>query len=326
MELSYYNIDCEVIENAKSRNFFSYPSSAYVNSINSDLMVSHNPYHGLSGAKQAKRKGKVKHIAFRLKADHWTEQNSSEVSLKHKLGYVLKKPQYQNSIDEVDFVIAISEYMRKTASKNSLDIPIYLMYNGVDIQRFKEREADPRYNSEILLVMNFDVPEKIMLLEETLKEYSEKELDYTLTVLGDGIFLDRIKKYVKKIRLSDRVLFKGHVTDVEYYYSNCDVLLHPSNLESFGMSLLEAGASGKPCVASNVGAIPEIVLDKKTGYVSETVGEMIERVNSLMGDQETRLRMGADAKKRVLNKFTWSEAAKSFINILNAEGLLERID
>jgi hypothetical protein len=118
--LSKHNIDCEVIPNEKSRNFLSYPSSDYINRINSDLIVSHNPYHGLSGAKQAKRRKKVKHIAFRLKADHWTEQKSSEVSLKHKLGYALKKSQYDNSIHEVDFVIAISEYMKKVALKKTV--------------------------------------------------------------------------------------------------------------------------------------------------------------------------------------------------------------
>ena len=321
--MSKQDIDCEVIENAKSRNFLSYPSSHYIDSINSDLIVSHNPYHGLSGAKQAKRKGKVQHIAFRLKADHWTEQESPEVSFKHKLGYVLKKSQYQRSIDEVDFVIAISDYMKKVALKNGLNKPIYLMYNGVDTQRFKEREPDPSYKSQVLCVMNFNIPEKIKLFEETLKEFSDKELDYTLTVLGDGIYFNRIKKYVKNNGLSNNILFMGHVRDVENYYSNCDVLLHPSNLESFGMSLLEAGASGKPCVTSNVGAIPEIVLDKKTGYVSETVEELIERVDSLMRDEEVRLRMGADAKKRILSKFTWGKAATSFMKILNAEGILE---
>ena len=323
-ELSKHNIDCDVIDNTKSRNFYAYPSSDYVNSINSDLIVSHNPYHGLRGAKLAKRKGKVQHIAFRLKADHWTEQKSSKSSLKNKLGYALKKPQYRNSIDEVSFVIAISEYMKKTAEKNGLNKPIYVMYNGVDTQRFHERETDTRFKSEVLCVMNFEVLEKILLFEKVLKKYGEKGLDYKLTVLGDGLYLNRIKKIVKNNGLSDNVLFKGHVNDVEYYYSNCDVLLHPSNLESFGMSLLEAGASGKPCVVSNIGAIPEIIVDNKTGYVSDTVEGMIERVNSLMGDAETRLRMGANAKKRILKKFTWKKVAPSFLTILNAEGLLER--
>ncbi len=322
-ELSKHNIDCEVLDNRKSRNIFSYPSSDYINSINCDLLVSHNPYHGLNGAKQAKKQGKTKKIAFRLKADHWTEQKSSESSVKNKLGYVLKKPQYRNSIDEVDFVIAISEYMKKTAINNGLNKPIYLMYNGVDTKRFHERELDTRYKSDVLCVMNFDVQEKITLFEETLKKYGEKGFDYTITVLGDGLYLKKLKNMVKRNGLTDSVLFKGHVTDVEHYYSNCEVLLHPSNLESFGMSLLEAGASGKPCVASNIGAIPEIIVDKQTGYVSNTVEDMIEKVDSLMGDEKTRLIMGKEAMNRILTKFTWEKIAPSFISILKAESLLE---
>lgn len=322
-ELALYNINCNIIDNRRARTFFTMPSNYYINTIDSDLLVSHNPYHGLRGAIKAKKMGKVDNVAFRLKADHWTEQESTDVAYTHRLGYALKKRQYLGSINDVDFVVAISDYIRKVATNHGLDKRTYLMYNGVDIERFHERDFNPRYQSELLCVMNFNIPEKIHLLKEFIEHYREMKLRHNVTVLGDGAFLNQVKTHVKQLGLTKSIIFKGYVKDVEQYYSNCALVIHPSSLESFGMTLLEAGASSKPCVASNVGAIPEILVNNETGYVTDTMYEFVEHIDSLMSDQEKRLRMGKKAKKRVYNNFTWKRVAETFINILREEDLLD---
>ena len=170
--------------------------------------------------------------------------------------------------------------------------------------------------------MNFNIPEKIRLFEHFLEIYGEMNPGYHVTVLGDGSLLPSIQSYIKKLELSESVSFKGHVDNVELYYSNCDLVIHPSSLESFGMSLLEAGASAKPCVASNVGAIPEIILNNQTGYLTNTLYEFIDRIDSLMSDNEKRLTLGKKALKRVHETFTWKHSAEAFINILKKENLL----
>ena len=322
-ELKSYSINCEIIDNKKSRNALALPSQYYINKIDSDLLVTHNPYYGLYGGKKAKKAGKINSLIFRLKADHWTEEKSLNISYKHKLGYILKRYQYNESINDVDFIISISDYMKKIALKHGLDKKIYLMYNGVDIKRFHERKFEPNYKSELLCVMNFNIPEKIVLLEEFFKQYYEMNLNYKITILGNGEFINKVKSTVKRLGLSDKVIFKGYVNDIEHYYSNCDIVIHPSSLESFGMVFLEAGASAKPCVATNVGATSEILVNNKTGYVTDTVYEFVDKVDSLMSDPEKRLMIGKNAEERVYEFFRWGRIAQTFINILKEECLLD---
>ena len=316
-ELEPYNIEYEIIDNRKARNFFALPSRYYINRLNSDLLVSHNPYYGLYGAKQAKISGKIDELAFRLKADHWTELDESELSYKHKIGNLIKRYQYNSSINYVDFIISISEYMKNVANSHNIDKKIYIMYNGVDIERFHERNVDPKYSSELLCIMNFNIPKKILLLENFFKLYKEMDLKYKVNVLGDGEFLDRIKLLVKHLGLTEKITFKGYVTDIEYYYNNCDIVIHPSNLESFGMIFLEAGASAKPCVTTS-----EIIVNNKTGFITASMYEFINKIDSLMGNPEKRIKIGKNAKKRIYESFTWNKIAEMFVKILEKENIL----
>lgn len=158
---------------------------------------------------------------------------------------MIKKHQYESSYRDVDFVLAISEHMKQTAIRNGLDKTIHVMPNGVDVGRFNRREVAPAYESTILCVMNFDVPEKVKTLNAFFEEYRERSLEHPILVLGDGYNLKQTMKHVERLGLQSQVQFRGHVNDIENYYSGCKVLVHPSGLESFGMVLLEAGACAR---------------------------------------------------------------------------------
>jgi glycosyltransferase involved in cell wall biosynthesis len=320
-ELRKQGVDCSIIDNKKARNSFTYPSSYYMNSIDCDVLVTHNPYHGLRGASQAKKRGRVRHIVFRLKADHWKEQESKDVSLKNRLGFMVKKHQYESSYRDVDFVLAISEYMKQVAIRNGLDKTIHVMPNGVDVGRFNRREVAPAYESTILCVMNFDVPEKVRTLNAFFEEYLERSLEHPILVLGDGYNLKETMRHVGRLGLQSQVQFRGHVNDIENYYSGCKVLVHPSGLESFGMVLLEAGASGRPVVATSVGGIPEIVKQEVTGLLADNMGQLVRYTETLLDDPVKLEKYGDAAYNLMREKFTWEKISKDFMDILKQEGL-----
>ena len=320
-ELSKQGVDCSQIDNRRARDFFTYPSDYYISSIDCDVLVTHNPYHGLRGASQAKKRGRVRHIVFRLKADHWTEQESKDVSLRNRLGFMIKKRQYEGSYRDIDFVLAISEYMKRTAARNGLDKTIHVMPNGVDVERFRRREVNPTYGSTILCVMNFDVPEKVSALNAFFEEYRGRSLEHPILVLGDGYKLGQTVKHVERLGLKNLVQFRGHVSDIESYYSGCKLLVHPSGLESFGMVLLEAGASGKPVVATAVGGIPEIVKHEVTGLLADDVGQLVHYTEKLLDDPVRLERYGDAAHDLIRERFTWEKISKDFMDILKLEGV-----
>ena len=89
------------------------------------------------------------------------------------------------------------------------------------------------------------------------------------------------------------------------------------------MVFLEAGASAKPCIASDVGATSEIIVNNKTGFITSSMYEFIDKIESLMSNPEKRIKMGKNAKKRIYESFTWNKIAETFVKILCEENILE---
>ncbi len=78
--LNAQGFDCDVIPLKTIRGILPVPTTKYINSISSDIMITHNPYHGLLGAVIAKRMGKTKTIGLRLKGNNGEESSDSGVS------------------------------------------------------------------------------------------------------------------------------------------------------------------------------------------------------------------------------------------------------
>jgi glycosyltransferase involved in cell wall biosynthesis len=320
-ELRKFGLDCSLLPKMRYRNFFALPTSEFVRSINADVFVSSNPYYGLFGASLAKKRGSLKKSVFRLKGDYWSESSLKTGTLKNRMGTCIKKIENALSIGDVDFILAISDWMNRKAALKGLK-NIYTLYNGVDVDRFRPREINPEYETNLLCVMNFNIRQKIAKLYDFLDEYEERKLPYRITFLGSGVHLDALKKYTTKIGLDEQVTYRGWVNDIEHHYSSCDVLVHPSGLEAFGMAPLEAGSSSKPVIATEVGGIPEIVIDEKTGLLTNDIGQFVDYVEDLMADENRRERLGKNARLRILANFKWEMIAKRFVEILEREGLI----
>ena len=104
--------------------------------------------------------------------------------------------------------------------------------------------------------------------------------------------------------------FAEYATDDELLlsaYPACDVFVLPSEYEAFGLVLLEAMSCEKPCVATNVGGVPEVVEDGKTGLLVEYGNPvaLASAIIKLLGDEEKRRSMGMAGRKRVIENFTW---------------------
>jgi glycosyltransferase involved in cell wall biosynthesis len=320
-ELTKFSLDCDIIPLKNTRNSLALPTLKYINEIDADVLVSHNPFHGLMGGYIAKKLNKINYLVLHLKADYWTEAASKDVDFKQRLGYKIKMLQNNVAIDDVDFIIAISDWAKMIAYEHGIKKNIYTIHHGVDLERFHPRPENPVYKTQILCVLNFNVPKKIELIDDFIEEYKEAGLDYKITFLGKGPYLDEIKKRVKSRGLSNLIEFKGYVNDIQEYYNNCDILIHPSNLDSFSMVLLEAMASGKPVITRNIGGIPELVLENETGYITNNMDVFIEYIEELMHDEDKRRMMGESGLKHVISNFTWEKAAKKYIQAFQNEGI-----
>lgn len=325
-ELEELGIQCNVISNNYDEKYSAIPNIGSIRSISSrakaDVFVTSNPYYGLIGASLAKKMGNIKYSVFRPVGDYWTENNYRYGKFNYRIRCFLKMLENSLALRDVDFTLAVSDWLRKKADSKGLK-RVYTLYNGVDCIRFRPRENDERYSTQILCVMSFNIYQKIANLYNFLTEYKNSKLPYHITFLGNGLYLNSLKKHVILLGLDKQVTFKGWVNNIEDYYSNCDIIIHPSSLDAFPTTLLEAGASAKPVVATKVGGIPEIILDGKTGFLTNDVNHFLFYIKKLMEDIKLKRKIGMEARQRIIDNFTWKNAAMNFCDILKSENVIE---
>jgi glycosyltransferase involved in cell wall biosynthesis len=101
------------------------------------------------------------------------------------------------------------------------------------------------------------------------------------------------------------VRFLGKQEPVEEILSIADVFLMPSGSETFGLAALEAMSCGVPVVASDIGGLPELVVDEETGYLCPLgdVDAFVERAARLLGSEEHQADMAAAARRRAVEVF-----------------------
>jgi phosphatidylinositol alpha-1,6-mannosyltransferase len=135
-----------------------------------------------------------------------------------------------------------------------------------------------------------------------------------------------IEAVVRDLGLQDHVRLCGEVSDGELVklFQSCDIVVLPAlasadDVEGFGMVLLEAGAAGKPVIATKVGGIPDAVDDGRTGVLVEAADyrTLSDSVLELLVDDERRHAMGEFARRRMQTEFSWETVIERYEKVFN---------
>ncbi len=194
------------------------------------------------------------------------------------------------AINESDAVTAVSQDL-VNETRELLDITrdIDLTYNFVDKRIYYPRDCQSLRNDyatadeKIMMhISNFRPVKRVSDVVDVFARVSSK-LPAKLLLVGEGPELSRIQQKIQQMGLEDRVHFLGKQDDVAHVISIADVMLLPSEKESFGLVALEAMACGVPTIGSQAGGIPELVTHGETGYLAP-VGD-----TALMADYAVRL-------------------------------------
>ena len=149
------------------------------------------------------------------------------------------------------------------------------------------------------------------------KRYSEIQFD----IIGKGSLLNQMKEKTKKLGIEKHVKFSGHISheNIEKHYQKLSIFVAVSTKESFGVSIVEAAACGVPAITSNVGGLPEVNNDNKTGFViqpndPQTLAELVIK---LYNNEELRKELGVNARNMAIQKFDWKTSVQKMIKIYN---------
>ena len=147
------------------------------------------------------------------------------------------------------------------------------------------------YISFIGRVTQIKRPDRFLDMVEIIAKQST---NIKFLVAGGGDLLDECMKSAKQRGLP--VVFLGWRSDIENILSASDIVVLTSDNEGTPISLIQAGLAGKPTVSTNVGSVKEIVLDGKTGFITELTPDSIAKaITSLINDEVIRKNFGAAA-------------------------------
>ncbi|HVF88943.1 MAG TPA: N-acetyl-alpha-D-glucosaminyl L-malate synthase BshA [Blastocatellia bacterium] len=216
-------------------------------------------------------------------------------------------------IEQSDAVTAISDYL-KEATKDAFctGCSIKVIYNFIDADYYRRIPSEsvrqslaPGGEKIILHISTFRPVKRIMDCIEVMARMKGRARA-RLIMCGDGPERPEAEALAARLDVSDLVEFVGKQPQsrVRDYLSVADLLLLPSQSESFGLVALEAMACQVPVVATRVGGIPEVVEDGETGYLFEVgdVDGMAEAAVMLLTDDSRRELMGRNGR-RVATRF-----------------------
>jgi glycosyltransferase involved in cell wall biosynthesis len=139
-------------------------------------------------------------------------------------------------------------------------------------------------------------------------------------IAGDGPLRPGLEKLADALGISDHIEFLGWRDDTAEVLSHMTIFCLPSVWEGFGIVLLEAMLARKPVVASNVGGVPEVVEDGRTGVLVPVgdVDALARALTSLLLDDGLAARMGEAGRARVEKDFSFAKMIEEYERLYNA--------
>ncbi|MEM2965251.1 MAG: glycosyltransferase, partial [Candidatus Bathyarchaeia archaeon] len=180
-------------------------------------------------------------------------------------------------------IIATSKFYFETSRiLQKLKDKVAIIPNGVDCEKFNPsvegEKVRARYGLKGFKIVLFVGAltkwhryKGLDILLKAFKHVNEKHPYTRLLVVGDGHLKTEYQRQADSLGLSSRVIFAGNVSDGDLpkYYAASDMLILPSKdrSEGFGLTILEANASGKPAIGSNVGGVPSVIKNGVNGLL-----------------------------------------------------------
>ena len=222
-------------------------------------------------------------------------------------------------VKTADRTIAVSGKMRDSlVEKFHADISrIHVVYNGIDVAKYRKKEVCVRKDKLVLFLGRLTHqkgPEQFLRAAKKVYQYDKSA---RFLVVGEGGLLPKLIALSLELGIADRVSFWGFVPENEKrsIYSMCDVYVMPSVSEPFGITALEAMASGTPCIISKNSGVSEIA--KNCLLVDFwDVDEMASQILALLRyPSMTRVMSSHEMKDAA--KLGWKETAKKTIKVYN---------
>lgn len=234
-----------------------------------------------------------------------------------------------------DHVITSGESIRQAMinTNNMAPEKITSIPAGIDTERFYPRPLDATLCQELGISKAHFVVGIVAVLRswkghrslfEGIALYKEKNPNVRLLVLGDGPTRENLEQLRRELELEQHILMLGHIADTPRYYSIMDcVILNSYSNEATSQTLPQAMLMGKPVIGTNIGSIPEVVIDGKTGILipPKSPEKISSSLDYLHQNPNIRHQLAEKGSLHALDHFTKTRMIRSTTDIYDKVSL-----
>ena len=232
----------------------------------------------------------------------------------------------------VDDFVTVSNAAAKSFNSSSrlFNSNISFIYNGISEEKLSEQ-----YDHNLLKNLKISNNDRLCLMLGTFEKRKGHEFllrsfvevitkipSAKLLMSGFGLPYEKeyVESLVKELNLSNNVVISDFQSDIDTLIRRASFLVLPSqSYESFGYVLVEAMLRKKPTIGTNIGGIPEVIVNNSTGYIVQKnhISLMAERIITLLTNKELSIKFGENGYRVFINKFTAKKMSLSYYKLIN---------
>lgn len=244
-----------------------------------------------------------------------------------RLGYLLETNIISHRADRI---IVPSTFVKEDVAKR-LHVPLSKIVVTYEAASGTIREVTLKNDEKMNLLDKYQLSQPFVvytgsvyphknvdiLVSAIEKHNQEKEVDLHLALIcSRSVFWDRLNKKIEQRNLSTWIKLLGFVDDedVSKLYSLALALVHPSKMEGFGLTGLEAMSVGLPVISSNASCLPEVYGDAALYFNPSDVNDLVSCLETIIKDQDLRDGM-AERGYLQAEKYSWKKMAKETLTV-----------
>lgn len=217
------------------------------------------------------------------------------------------------AINQSDVVTSVSESLKQdtyTHFKITREIKVIPNFVCTDLYREAREKLSPEVVKQYApkgekILMHISNFRKVKRVEDVVRVFDKvrKKIPSKLLLVGDGPERQKIENLCRELGTCNNIFFIGKIKSTEQALAMADLFLLPSASESFGLSALEAMASGVPVISTNTGGLPEVNIHGKSGFMAN-VGDVDAMANfaiQILENEDTHQQFRKGALEQSMN-------------------------
>jgi glycosyltransferase involved in cell wall biosynthesis len=279
-----------------------------------NVIICQSPFEGIAGV-LLKKAGNVK-LIIEVHSE-WDKAPVAYKRISSKLKWITDILGNW-SLKRADAIRVISKITKNIVKKYNK--PMFEFHTYTDIEVFLNFNEEKIVEDRFLFIGQIIELKGIDTIIEAVEILKKQGKEVEIILIGEGRDEAYFKKRIKELNLENSFIFVGRKPQKEIarYLKTSNALILPSYTEGLGRVILESFASGRPTIGTNVGGIPELIIEDETGYLISKGDSMAlaDKMKLILNDKEKTIKMGMNGKNFVKEQFSTAKYCESYKNMV----------